>query len=38
MMSRVIQRQDGYLTTPPDIMIITKAYLEVMKNAYNLEV
>lgn len=38
MMSRVIQRQDGYLTTPPDIMIITKAYLEVMKNAYNPEV
>jgi len=35
MISRVLKQPEGYLTTPPDIMLITKAYLEVMKKKYD---
>ena len=35
MIARVIRKTEGYLTTPPDIMLITKAYIDVLKNQYN---
>lgn len=38
MMSRVLKQEQGYLTTPPDIMLITKAYLDRMKKQYNPEI
>lgn len=37
MMSQVVKNQAGYVTTPPDIMLITKAYYNVMKERYNPE-
>lgn len=38
MMAQVIKQPDRYLTTPPDIMLIPKAYIDVIKNQYNPDV
>ena len=35
MMAQVIKQPDRYLTTPPDIMLIPKAYIDVIKNQCN---
>ena len=34
MMAQVIKQPDRYLTTPPDIMLIPKAYINVIKKSY----
>lgn len=34
MFSRTVKREEGYLCTPPDIMLITKAYQPVMEKYY----
>lgn len=38
MIAQVIKQPDQYLTTPPDIMLIPKAYINVIKNQYNPDV
>ena len=38
MVSKTYEREDGnYVTSPPDIILITKAYLEVWKNSFQPE-
>ena len=38
MVSRTFAREDGnYVTSPPDIILITKAYLQVWKNSFSPE-